>query len=216
MRCRVYHHRFFIRRIIGDQLIHIKKVAVFFGDGFSAISMYGIGKIQIHRTACQADPFAGVALGLGGSRCHITGHQIAEAGIFSFQIIIAIFFGNILGISDITGILRHPDATVVAKAFTHQGQFGLMLTSMRNTGGMNLGETGVGKHGPFAISPKSCADVGRFGVGGQIIHIAITARTQHHRIGGVAFQFTIDQISGDNAAGLPIYEHQIHHFPARH
>ena len=57
---------------------------------------------------------------------------------------------------------------------------------------MDLRKTGIGKHGPFFIGAKYGTDIGRFSIGGKIIDVAVTSGGQQHRIGGVAFEFTVD------------------------
>ncbi len=67
MRCGINHHRFFIGRIIGDEFVHVKEIAVFFCDDVFAVAFDGIGKIQIYRAACQPHPFSIVTLSFGGT-----------------------------------------------------------------------------------------------------------------------------------------------------
>ncbi len=88
-----------------------------------------------------------------------------------------------------------------------------MIAGMRNAGRMDLSKTGIGEHRPLFIGAKYGADIGRFSVGGKVIYIAVAPGGHHHRISGMAFQFAADQISNDNAAGLPINQHQIQQFP---
>ena len=80
-----------------------------------------------------------------------------------------------------------------------------MVTGMRDTGGMDLGKAGVGKHRAFLISAKNGTDIGRFSIGGKIIYVGIAPGRKDNRISGMAFQFAIDQIANDNAAVITSY-----------
>ncbi len=212
MRCGINHHRLFIGRIIGDEFVHVKEIAVFFGDDFFAVAFDGVGKIKINRTTGHPHAFAGIALRFGCPRSHISGHEVSKTGVFLFQIIIAIFFGDILGITDVARIVRYPHAAVVSEAFTHQGQLGLMIAGMRNAGRMDLSKTGIGEHRPLFIGAKYGADIGRFSIGGKVIYIAVPPGGQYDRIGGMTFEFSVDQISNHNAAGLSVNDDHIQHF----
>ena len=53
-------------------------------------------EIQIDGQAGGADTLALVAHILGGPGSHIPGGQVSEAGVYSFQVIIPLLFGDLL------------------------------------------------------------------------------------------------------------------------
>ena len=94
---RINHHRRFIGIVGNDIAVHVEQVAVFKGDGIPAVALDGLHKIQIDGTSRRPDPFAGITLLLGIARSHVPRHQVAEARVFFFQIIIAFIFRDVVG-----------------------------------------------------------------------------------------------------------------------
>ena len=129
-------------------------------DNLFAVPFNGICKVKVYRKTGFPHAFAHIILGLGIARSHIPGNQVAEARIFFFKVIIPLRFRDLVGRPLISGGFRHPNPTVVTQAFAHQCQFGLIGSVDRDTCGMNLGVTGIGKKRPFFICPEGCADIG--------------------------------------------------------
>ena len=84
----------------------------------------------------------------------------------------------------------------------------------RYTGRVNLGEGGVGKKGAFLVRSPEAAHIAVHPVGREEIHVAVSTRSKHHRMGGVTFHLTGDQIPDDDSPGLAVHDHKVHHFPA--
>ena len=80
---------------------------------------------------------------------------------------------------------------------------------------MDLGEAGVGEESALSVGAPAGRDIAGFGIGREKEGIAIAARSQDHRIGHIALQFTADQVASDDAAGLAVNHDQLEHFPAR-
>src|SRR6187402_1235547 len=78
----------------GDLFIHLEEVAVAFADGGLAIAFDGFGEVEIDAEAAGADAASVVALFLGGAAGDVAGGEVAEAGVFAFQIIIAVVFSD--------------------------------------------------------------------------------------------------------------------------
>src|SRR5262249_61243551 len=59
--------------------------------------------------------------------------------------------------------------------------------------------------------------VGALRLGRNIENVSITTRSKDHRVGEVAFDFSRNQISSDDAAGLAFDDNEIEHFrPRKH
>ena len=85
---RIDHHWILIRINRCNFLIHLKEVAVFFGNYVFSVSVYGIFEIQINSKTCFSYAFAHIALFFGISRSNISGNKVTKTRIFVFQIIV--------------------------------------------------------------------------------------------------------------------------------
>ena len=90
-----------------------------------------------------------------------------------------------------------------------------MLTTRRQTGRVNLGEAGIGKSGSALVRTPDRRDIARFRVGRQVEDIAVTARSQHDRIGRMRFDFSGQQIARDDASRSSIHQHEVEHLVPR-
>ena len=77
---------------------------------------------------------------------------------------------------------------------------------------MNLRETRVRETSALLVGPPRRRGVGVAGIGREIEDIAVTAGGHDHTIGGMAGDFTRDEITHDDALGLSIDEHELEHF----
>ena len=124
-----YHHRFVVRRYIGDLLIHVEEVAVALCHCILAKTVDGVAEIEEHGKTGVVDTEALVAAFLGGTRCNITGYEVTECRVAALEIVVAILFGNLrtanltcLKLLSILKFLGNPDAAVVTKRLRHEGQ----------------------------------------------------------------------------------------------
>src|SRR6185436_9272858 len=95
----------------------------------------------------------------GGARGNVAWRQVAEARILSFEKIVALRFGNLVGRTPVPFLFRHPYATVIAQRLRHQSQFGLMIAADGNASGLNLCETRVGKRRALFVGAIRRRDV---------------------------------------------------------
>ncbi len=79
---------------------------------------------------------------------------------------------------------------------------------------MNLRETGIREKGPALVAPPGRRHVATFGVGREIIGVAVPPRAQQHRVSRVRFDLTIDEISADDSSGKPVDDDQVEHLAA--
>ena len=79
---------------------------------------------------------------------------------------------------------------------------------------MNLGVTGVGHVGSAFVGAEGGHDITAHGVGGEVENVAITSGGEDDCIRGVRGDLARYQITNDDALGLTINEHNVHHFSA--
>src|SRR5205085_3406147 len=102
-------------------------------------------QIQINASSARPDAASFITNLFHSPRSNIARGKVAIARVLSFQKIIALLFGNLRQRTVIGFLLGHPDASVIAKRFGHEGQFGLILAADRDARGMDLSEAGIGK-----------------------------------------------------------------------
>ena len=217
---RIDHHRGLVGILVRYLLVHLEKVAILLFDGVPAQALDGIGEVEVDGIAC-AHAITGIAAFLGGTAGHVTRDEVAESGVTAFQIVVAVFLGDVDGSqltrTDGLGIflfLRHPDASVVAQALAHQCEFALVVAVNGDAGGVDLHIAGVGEGGAFAVAHPCRAAVAVHGVGGEVIEVAIAAGGEHHGMSSIAFQVAGDEVADDDASGATVNHHQVHHFAA--
>ena len=223
MDCGVYHHGILIRIYVHNLLIHLEEVTILLLHNIAAQALNGIGKIEVYSKACRTYTITGIATFLGGTRSNVAGHQITKCGVTTFKIVVTLLFGNVVGAffatTNCLGILfllGHPNAAIVAQTLTHKGKFRLIVAMHRDTCGVNLNKTGIGKGCTLLMANPGRTSVTVHGIGRKVIHIAITTCSKHHSMGGIAFQLTGYQIAYYNATGTGLtvlvgHHHQIHH-----
>src|SRR5439155_21978384 len=86
---------------------------------------------------------------------------------------------------------------------------------MRNAGGMDLGETGIGEERAFFISAIRRGDVAAARVRGEIKNISVAAGRKHDRIARHVVDLTGAKIACDDSLGMSIYNNDIEHFGLR-
>src|SRR5690606_34700548 len=135
----------------GDPLVHLEQVAVAIGDDLLAEAADGVGEVEIDRHLARADAAALVAHGLGGARGGVARDQVAEAGVATLEVVVALALADLVGAARVVLLLGHPHAAVVAQRLGHQGQLGLIVAADRDAGRVDLGEAGVGEPGPALV-----------------------------------------------------------------
>src|SRR6188474_437931 len=106
-------HRYSVRVLVRDLLIHLKEVAVLLPDDVHTDALDGVFEIEIDRQAAVADaaPFVGRLFRV--SRGDVAWHEVAKRWVLALEIIIAVVFGDLVGRSLVALLLWHPDAAVV-------------------------------------------------------------------------------------------------------
>ena len=193
----------------------MKQVAVLRADRLDAVAGDGVAEIEIDGIPGRADAVARVAAFLGGPRGHVARHEIAEGRVPPLEEIVAVLVGNLVGGTVVPLLLGHPHAAVVAEAFAHQRELGLVVSAGGDAGGMNLREARIGEIGPALVTPPDRRHVAVLGVGRKVIDVAVAAGRQHDRVAGERFIHPGDQVAGDDAAGHTVDQHQVEHFAAR-
>ena len=184
--------------------------------------MDGIGEVQENGLAGLIDAESCIAPFLRGTRRDIAGNEVAEGGITTLQVIVAVFFRylcrfqlpgtNSLGIFLFLG---HPDAAIVTEALAHQREFALVVAVDGNASGVDLHIAGVGEGSSLAVAHPCCTAIAVHGVGGEIIEVAVSASCKHHGMGGIALQVAVDEVADNDASGAAFNHNQVHHFAAR-
>jgi hypothetical protein len=90
-----------------------------------------------------------------------------------------------------------------------------MLPRHWDAGWVDLREAGVGKGGPTFVRAPDGRDVTPFGIGRQIIRVAVATRREHHRIGSMGGDLPGHEIARHDSARLAIDDHQVEHFGTR-
>src|SRR4030095_11206480 len=211
---RVDAHRHVVGVLTGDALVHLEQIAVPLADDMLAQAPDRIAEVEVHPLAAGADPPAFIAHPLGGTGADVTRYQVAVTRVYAFEKIIAILCEDLVGRTRIPLHLGHPDAPIITQRLAHQGQLGLMLSSHRNTGRVDLRETWIGKSGPAFVSAPDGCDVTPLGVGRQIKGIAVATGSEHHGIGNMCSTLPRPQIARHNAARLAVEDHEVEHLSA--
>ena len=212
---RVNPHRHLVGTFVGDALVHLEQVFVTRFDDVVTMFLDGIAKIKIDTITgrTDAEPFVANILGITGS--HIARYQVAKAGISFLKVVEPILFRNLIGPPCFIGIFRDPDASVVSQRLAHQRQLRLIITRSRNGSWMDLREARIGKTRATLVRTVSGSHVASFGIGRQIIDVAVSTGGQHNRIGGMRRECSRFQISHDDSAGATVDNDQVHHFRSR-
>ena len=203
----VDHHRRLVGVLVGDFLVHLEEVAVFLLDYVFAQSLDGVVEVEEDGEASAADTVAGIAALFGCAAGDVAGHEVAEGGIAALEVVVAVLFGYVVGFElagaecfGVLFLLGDPDAAVVAEAFAHQGELGLVVAVNGDAGGVYLHVAGVGEVGAFAVADPGGAAVAVHCVGGEEVDVAVAACGEDHGVGGVAFQLAADEVADDDAA----------------
>ena len=119
------------------------------------------------------------------------------------------------GCAVVAALLGHPHAAVVAQRLRHQGQLRLVLAGDRDAGRVDLRVAGVGEQRAALVRPPRRRDVRALGVRRQVVDVAVAARAEDHGVGQVRLDLPVEQVAGDDPAGLPVDDDQVEHLRAR-
>ena len=79
---------------------------------------------------------------------------------------------------------------------------------------MNLSVARVGHVGAAFVSPEGGHDIAAHGVGGEVEDVAVSAGGKDDGISSVGSDFTSDEVTNNNAFGVPIDNNNIEHLGA--
>ena len=215
------HHGGAVGIVTADALIHLEEVAVAFLNGMFAVALDGVAEVEENAETGGGNAVTGIAEFLGGAGGDVARGEVAEAGIFALEVVVALVLGDVVRVeftgADFGGgggIFGCPDASVVAEGLGHEGELGLILAVNGDAGGVNLSKAGVGKPGTAFVGAVSGGDVAALGVGGKEEGVAVTASGEDDAIGGVAADFAGGHVAHHDAFGVTVDEDEVEHFVA--
>ena len=218
----VNHHRRFVGAFVGDFLIHVEEVAVACGDFVASEVLDGLREVEEHGKAGVVHAVALVAAFLSGAAGHVAGHEVTEGGIAALEVVVAVFFGNVLTLDFaalellcVFEFLGHPDAAVVAERLRHKRELGLLVAVHGNAGGVDLNVRGVGEICALAVARHGSRAVAAHSVGGEEISVSVTAGADYYGVGRETFDVARYEVAGDDAAGAAVDDHDVEHLVAR-
>ena len=165
MRGRVDLHRSPVRVFVADVPVHVEQVAIALFDKVQAMFLDGALKIQIDTVFHRADASPFVAGLLNRTRRDVPWRQVAIGRVLTLQEIIAFRLRYVARFTRVIGLLWHPHTPVIAQRFRHQRQLGLVLVQNRDTGRMDLCETGIGKQRAALVGAVYGGDITTEGIG---------------------------------------------------
>ena len=219
----VDHHGHLVGVLVGDFLVHLEEVAVLLLHDVAAEAADGVGEVEVDGQSGAADAEAGVAALLGGAAGHVARHEVAEGGVAALEVVVSLLLGDVerpfLSGAYGLGVLLafgHPDAAVVAEAFAHEGELGLVVAVDGDAGGVDLDIAGVGEGGAAAVADPGGGAVAVHGVGGEVVDVAVAAGAEDDGVGGIALELAGDEVAGDDAAGAGLavlvgHDDEVHH-----
>ena len=226
---RINHHRLVVfhsvdfvsevtRINVGDFFVHVEEVAVTLLHGVEAQAVDTLGEVEEHSQSGVVHTESLVATLFGGTACHVTRHEVTECRIATFEVVVAVFFRYFpslflafLQSLCVFQFLRNPDTSVITERFRHKSQFRLLVAVNRNTGRVDLHICRVCHISTLAVALNSRCAVASHGVGREEISVSVTTCCDNHRICGEAFQFTCNEVLGDDTAGTTVHDHHVFH-----
>ena len=80
---------------------------------------------------------------------------------------------------------------------------------------MNLRVTRIRKRSATLVGAPDGGGVAVHGVRAEIVHVAVPASRQHHRVSRVRRHFASHQVACDNTARPTVHQHQVQHLLVR-
>ena len=215
-------HGCFVGALVGDFFVHVEEVTVARSDLIAAEVADGLREVEIDSQAGVVHTEALVATFLGSAAGHVAGNEVTEGGIAAFEVVVAVFLGNVLTLETaflarlgVFELFGHPNAAVVAERLGHEGEFRLFVAVYGDTRGVNLHIRGVGKHGTLAVASDGGRCVAAHGVGREEVGVTVTAGTDYHCVSGEAFEFAGDEITRNDTACTTVDDYEVEHLVTR-
>ena len=212
-------HRHLVGVLARDPLVHVEQVAVLLRDGLGAHPLEGVGEVEVDAAAevadLGADAAALVADVLGLTARDVARHEVAERGVDPLEVVVAVLLGDLARVLlAVGGVLRHPDAAVVAQRLRHERQLALVLAGHGDAGRVDLRVAGVAEVGALAVRAPRRGDVAAHRVGREVEDVAVAAGREHDGVGEVRLDLAGDEVAGDDAAGLAVDDDDLEHLVA--
>src|SRR5690606_27814952 len=132
-----------VRVVARDVAVHLEEVAVAILDYVAPESLDGVAEIEVDADARRSDAASLVDHLLGSTRGDVARGEVAEARIVALEVVVALALGDVVGVTRVPLLQRHPDPPVVAQRLAHQRELGLVLTRGWNGCRVDLREAGV-------------------------------------------------------------------------
>ena len=208
-------HRHLVGILGGNPFVHLEQVAVARLDDLDAEAVDGFLEVEIHRKPGVADAEPFVRLLLCGARRDVARHEVAEARVAPFEVVVALRVRDLIRRPRIALLLRHPDAAVIAQRLRHERQLRLMVAAHRDARRMNLREARIGEQRAALVRAPRRRHVRVHRVGRQVIDGAVAAGAKQHRLPFVALELARDEVARHDAARLSVGHDQVEHLAAR-
>jgi hypothetical protein len=163
------------RIVAGEPLVHLEEVAVAIPERAGTDAGEGVAEIKEHGASAGRDAAALVAHCPGRARGDVARRQVAVARIETLEVVVALFFRDVLGPASVARLSGDPYAPVVAQRLGHQGELRLMVAAHRQAGRMELHEAGVGEGGAAPVRAPDRRRVRAARVRGQVVHVGVAA-----------------------------------------
>src|SRR5699024_10661448 len=102
-------------------------------------------EVEVDCTFGAAYAFAVVAYVFRVMRGDVSGDHVPEGGVLALEVVVAFVFWNLVRGTGVARLGWNPDTTVVSQRLAHERTLGLVLTMLRNAGGVDLRVAGVGE-----------------------------------------------------------------------
>ena len=214
MRCRVDAHRHVVRVLVGDALVHLDQVPVPLADRVLTEAGDRVGEVEIDAVLQRTDALAAVDFELGRPRGDVARRQVSEARIATLEEIVALVVWNLVLGTLVVGVLRYPDAGVVAQRLRHERELRLELVALGDACGMDLRVTGIREERAPAVGPPDGRGVARFGVRRQEERVGVATGGEHDRVGRVRGDVAGDQVTDHDAGAAPVDDDDVEHLGA--
>ncbi|MCL4101980.1 hypothetical protein MMG03_001566 [Fibrobacter succinogenes] len=213
--CREDAHRNLVRVFVNDLFVHLEEVTILSRNACNAHALDSVCEVQVNCEAGVAYAETGVANLLSVTGSHVTRNEVTEAGVLFFEVVVTIFFRNLVRRTLVASLTGNPNTAIVTERFRHQSQLGLQVSMTGQAGRVNLSVAGVSKCGTLLVSAECSSDVRTLSVGGQVVNVTVTTGAKADCVANVAFKFASHQVTNDNTASLAIDNHEVHHFATR-
>ncbi|CAB4940601.1 unannotated protein [freshwater metagenome] len=198
--------------LVGDALVHVEEVAVTLEDGVVTEPVDRLAEVEEDAVLERANATTLITHNLGGTRGDVTGSEVAVGRVLTLEVVVAVFFRDLIGRTVVVELLGHPDATVVTQRLRHERELGLRLITGRDAGGVDLRVAGVGEQGALLVCPPCCGDVGVHRVGGQVEGVAVAAGAQQGGVTRPALDLAAVDVAGDDADRHAVLLHDVEQF----